>query len=101
MKPLSPKEENKDQIRMKQKRKYENDNENNKTGLITSSNVVKTIMLIPPKINNVVSLWYSPSFSSLSIYNSNYIQHLLNVGIFFKILLKVYTSKKFLTPNSL
>jgi len=54
MKPLSPKEENKDQIRMKQKRKYENDNENNKTGLITSSNVVKTIMLIPPKINNVV-----------------------------------------------
>jgi len=35
LKPLSPKEVNKDQIKMKQKRKSEKDDENNKTKLIT------------------------------------------------------------------
>ena len=77
LKPLSPKEVNKDQIKMKQKRKYEKDEENNKTGLITSPNVVKIVMLIHPKITIVGSLRYSHSFSCSSIHSSNYMQHLL------------------------
>jgi len=64
------KEVNKDQIKMKQKNKTEKDDENNKTGLITSPNVVKTIMLIRPKIKIVGLLWYFPSFSYLSINSS-------------------------------
>ena len=62
---------------MKQKRKYEKDEENNKTGLITSPNVVKIVMLIHPKITIVGSLRYSHSFSCSSIHSSNYMQHLL------------------------
>ena len=50
LKPLSPKEVNKDQLKMKQKRKYEKDDKNNKTGFITLPNV-KIVMLIRQKIN--------------------------------------------------
>jgi len=92
LKPLSPKEVNKDQLKMKQKRKTKKEDENNKMVLSISPNVVKTVMLIRPKINNVDSLWYSPSFSCLSTHSSNYMQHLLEkCGIFFKILPRVYT----------
>ena len=49
LKHLSSTEVNKDQIKMKQKRKSEKDDENNKTELITLPNVVKVVMLIRPK----------------------------------------------------
>jgi len=62
---------------MKQKNKYEKDDENKKTGLITSPNMVKTVMLICPKIKIIGSLQYFSSFSCLSIHSSNYMQHLL------------------------
>jgi len=70
LKLISPKEVVKDQIKMKQKRKSEKDDENNKTGFITLPNVVKTVMLIRPKINTANTLRYSPSFSCLSIHSS-------------------------------
>jgi len=56
LKPLSPKQVNKDQIKMQQKRKSEKDDENNKTRFITSPNVVRTVMLLRPKINTFGSL---------------------------------------------
>jgi len=49
LKPLSPKKVNKDQLKIKQKGKTEKKDENNKTGLSTSPNVVKTVMLIHQK----------------------------------------------------
>jgi len=39
--------------------------------------MVKTMMLIHPKIKIVGSVWYFPSFSCLSIHSSNCMQHLL------------------------
>jgi len=96
-------EVNKDQIKMKQKHRNEKDDENNKTGLITSPNMVKTVMLIRQKIKIVGSLRYFPSFSYLSIHNSNYMQHLLEkCGNIFQNLSKgLHLIRSFFTPNSL
>ena len=46
-------------------------------GLITSPNMVKTVLLIRPKTNIAASLGYSPSFSCLSIHSSNYMKYSL------------------------
>jgi len=91
-KHFSPKEVNKDQIKMKTKIQSEKGKENDKTGLLISPHVPKTVMLVRPKINIVVSLRYYLSLSCLSTHSSNYMKHLLEkCENFFKILLKVYT----------
>jgi len=56
LKPLSPKEINKDQIKMKQKRKYEKDEENNKIEIITSQKHGENGNVDPSKINTIGSL---------------------------------------------
>jgi len=75
------KEVNQDQVKMKN----EKNDKNNKTRFITSPNVVKTAMLILPIIKTTDTLRYFPSFSCLSLYNSNYMQYFLEkVGNIFQ-----------------
>jgi len=78
LKPLSPKEVNDDQLKMKTKRKNEKDEERkDKMGIITSPHAVKTIMLTCTKLQTAPQRY--SSYLSFSLLNhSKYSTSLIN-----------------------
>jgi len=96
LKPLSPKEVNADQIKMKTKRENKKNKERkDKTGINTSPPVVKTIMLTRTKIQ--IAPPRCSSFLSFSLPNhSKYLtSSIKKLGMIFKNLIKILTKNSF------